>query len=305
MEFSEDNLTIVANSKTVPIILVGDDKRPYFKANDAAILLGYSNYKKAVTQHVSAKRLKTLSEILEMQVPVLGTPSILNHNDLSSRYVSESGLYQLVMKSKLEFAERFQDWVVDEVLPSIRRHGAYEVTRDTQSQIDVTNWEQARVDGISAHKLKNNTLKELIDGCFNGSLYPVVNNLVNQIVLDFAITTRQFKTCNDIPQHMSVPDFLDPYGQVARLYVESAIHKFLTDNTARLKQLDKNSLRNELEQLAESLRVGCKGYGDLKALLLDKRTAAAKKRDLMEKRKLKQIVASPIVREIVSASALG
>lgn len=296
MEYNEDNLTIVANSKTVSIILAGGDKRPYFKANDAAILLGYSNYKKAVTQHVSAKRIKTLDEILKTETPVLGTPPVLGHNDLTSRYVSESGLYQLVMKSKLEFAERFQDWVVDDVLPSIRRHGNY----DTQPSVrnDITNWEQARVDGIMAHKIKNRTLKDLIEGCFDSGLYPIVNNMINQAVLDFTVTTRQFKYWNNIPQHMSIPDFLDPYGQVARLYVESATHKFFTDNKIRLKTLDKASLREEIDGIAEKLRAGCRGYGDLQALLLDKQQATTKKRELTHKRKHLQITASTTVQAL-------
>ena len=60
-------------------------------------------------------------------VPVLGTPCSLDQNDMGSRYMKESGLYRLVAKSKMPFAEAFQDWVEEEVLPSTRKTGSYSV----------------------------------------------------------------------------------------------------------------------------------------------------------------------------------
>ncbi|GAQ91920.1 hypothetical protein KFL_008830020 [Klebsormidium nitens] len=78
-----------------------------------------------------------MAKLIERGGPVLGprgsqiqpdpnwTP-----NDLESRYVNESGLYELILKSNLPSATAFQDWVVDEVLPSIRKSGQYSHAAD-------------------------------------------------------------------------------------------------------------------------------------------------------------------------------
>ena len=60
---------IEANQHKVPIILVGEERQPWFKANKAAALLGYVNYKKAVTMHVKSHRLQTLQQLLDKAVP--------------------------------------------------------------------------------------------------------------------------------------------------------------------------------------------------------------------------------------------
>lgn len=46
-------------------------------------------------------------------------------NNAGENFLTESGVYKLIFKSRKESAERFQDWVTDEVLPTIRKHGAY------------------------------------------------------------------------------------------------------------------------------------------------------------------------------------
>ena len=55
---------------------------------------------------------------------------IRNLNNAGEKYLTESGVYKLVFKSRKPSAERFSDWVADEVLPSIRKHGAY-MTQET------------------------------------------------------------------------------------------------------------------------------------------------------------------------------
>lgn len=87
---------IRANGHTVPIVLVGKDKQPWFHANEAATLLGYVNFKKAVTTHVKAHRMKTLEALIELD-PSLGTALQPNGNEMRARYCNESGLYQLTL----------------------------------------------------------------------------------------------------------------------------------------------------------------------------------------------------------------
>ncbi|WP_066025426.1 phage antirepressor KilAC domain-containing protein [Enterococcus mundtii] len=87
------------------------DNKPYFVGKDVANVLGYSNTPKAIRDHVDEED-KTQNE----SFTVNGTALLL---------INESGLYSLILKSKLPNAKRFKRWVTSEVLPSIRKHGIY------------------------------------------------------------------------------------------------------------------------------------------------------------------------------------
>lgn len=86
------------------------DGEPLFCLADVAKSLGYSNPAKAVIDHCKG-------------VTVLETPTQSGVQPI--KYGKEGEVYRLTMKSKLPNAEKFQDWVCNEVLPSIRKHGAY------------------------------------------------------------------------------------------------------------------------------------------------------------------------------------
>lgn len=93
-------------------IIVDENSNPWFCAKDVCKALGYSKPSNAVSQHCVSKG--TLKQ---------GTPTSSGIQELT--YIDERNLYRLVMRSKLESAERFQDWVCGEVLPTIRKTGAY------------------------------------------------------------------------------------------------------------------------------------------------------------------------------------
>lgn len=84
---------------------------PFFVGKDVAVILGYSNPQKALRDHVDEDD-KTLND----SFTVNGTKGIL---------INESGLYSLILSSKLPNAKKFKRWVTAEVLPSIRRHGMF------------------------------------------------------------------------------------------------------------------------------------------------------------------------------------
>ncbi|WP_270324672.1 phage antirepressor [Lactococcus petauri] len=98
------------NGKQLRTVLI--DNEPFFVGKDAAAAIGYSNTRKAIKDHVKSKYLRE-SRIV--------TPSGVQKVTV----ISEPGLYQLAGESKLPSAEPFQDWVYEEVLPTIRKHGAY------------------------------------------------------------------------------------------------------------------------------------------------------------------------------------
>ena len=92
------------------------DGEPWLVGKDVALALGYKNPQEAIRNHVDAED-KGVSEIL--------TPGGMQKLPI----INESGLYSLVLSSKLPKAKQFRRWVTSEVLPSIRQHGAY-LTRD-------------------------------------------------------------------------------------------------------------------------------------------------------------------------------
>ncbi|OTP28294.1 phage antirepressor KilAC domain-containing protein [Enterococcus mundtii] len=113
----------------VRTILVNDE--PYFVGKDVAEVLGYSNTQKAILNHVDEEdkgvtKWDTLGGKQNMTI------------------INESGLYSLILKSKLPSARKFKRWVTSEVLPSIRKNGAYltdqkayEITHNPNSLADL------------------------------------------------------------------------------------------------------------------------------------------------------------------------
>lgn len=92
-----------------------EEGKVLFKANDVARSLGYAETAKAVRTHCKG-------------VSVLDTPIENQYGTVvmqPTKFISESDVYRLVMRSKLPEAEKFQDWVCEEVLPAIRKDGAY------------------------------------------------------------------------------------------------------------------------------------------------------------------------------------
>ncbi|HIW39075.1 MAG TPA: phage antirepressor [Candidatus Jeotgalicoccus stercoravium] len=87
------------------------DDEPFFVGKDIADILGYSNPQKAIRDHVDLED-KTQND----SFTVNGTAVVL---------INESGLYSLILKSKLTNAKKFKRWVTSEVLPAIRKHGGY------------------------------------------------------------------------------------------------------------------------------------------------------------------------------------
>ncbi|DBA92527.1 TPA: hypothetical protein ACH3X1_002758 [Trebouxia sp. C0004] len=136
-------------------------------------------------------------------------------NDLSAKWISESGLFELASSSKLLAARAFRKWVFGEVLPSIRKTGSYSVHCAAPAAKQTDTWLDKRLEGKELMKLKNTSLQQLIAGGFGQTgpkLYAIAANHINQAVLGFTETT-QFKKLQQLPQRISIPDILDMQGQ--------------------------------------------------------------------------------------------
>lgn len=107
-----NELQIFDNPEFGKIRTVERDGEPWFVGKDVAAALGYSNVRNAVPAHVDEEdKLSTRIEYAGQNREV----TIIN----------ESGLYSLVLSSKLPTARKFKRWVTNEVIPTIRKHKAY------------------------------------------------------------------------------------------------------------------------------------------------------------------------------------
>lgn len=107
-----NELKIFENPAFGSIRTVEIDSTPYFVGKDVAEVLGYTNTPKAIRDHVDEEDKLTEQIVLSGQ----GRDTIL---------INESGLYSLILSSKLPKAKEFKHWVTSEVLPAIRQHGMY------------------------------------------------------------------------------------------------------------------------------------------------------------------------------------
>ena len=98
------------------------DGEPWFVGKDVAQALGYSNPRKALADHVDAE---------DKGVTKCDTPG--GEQDITT--INESGLYSLVLSSKLPGAKKFKRWVTAEVLPTIRKTGGYQLPKDYPSAL--------------------------------------------------------------------------------------------------------------------------------------------------------------------------
>lgn len=110
-----NELKIFENTEFGQVRTVTIDNEPWFVGKDVADALGYSDTNKAVAMHVEEEDKK------------LNDKSSSSFGQRGATLINESGLYALIFGSKLESAKQFKHWVTSEVLPAIRKHGAYAV----------------------------------------------------------------------------------------------------------------------------------------------------------------------------------
>lgn len=118
------------NGNQVRTVLI--DNGPYFVGKDVAKILGYANTRDALSKHVDTEDKNSV---------VIRDGNKGNPNQV---VINESGLYSLILSSKLPAAKEFKRWVTKEVLPTIRKNGAYltdqkayDITHDKDSLADL------------------------------------------------------------------------------------------------------------------------------------------------------------------------
>lgn len=115
-------LQIFSNSEFGEIRTITKEDKTYFAGSDVAKALGYAIPHKAVQTHCKG--------VLKWNIPTSsGNQDVL--------FITEGDIYRLIMKSKLPSAEKFERWVMDEVLPTIRKTGSYQKQLSPQEMMRI------------------------------------------------------------------------------------------------------------------------------------------------------------------------
>lgn len=122
-----NDLTTFTNPEFGQVRTVEIDGTPWLVGKDVATALGYKNPQKAIHDHVDAEDT-TVNDLFTV-------------NGTSAALINESGLYSLILSSKMPKAKAFKRWVTSEVLPAIRREGVYQSVKEKQhiEQLEATN----------------------------------------------------------------------------------------------------------------------------------------------------------------------
>lgn len=123
-----NDLQIFSNPEFGQVRTVEIDGTPWLVGKDVAVALGYKNPQRAIRDHVEDED-KGMTKTV--------TPS----GEQEMLIINESGLYSLILSSKMPKAKSFKRWVTGEVLPALRKNGVYETVKAQQhiEQLEATN----------------------------------------------------------------------------------------------------------------------------------------------------------------------
>lgn len=175
-----NELKLFENPEFGSVRIVTINGEPWLVGKDVALALGYKNPQEAIRKHVDDDD-KGVSEIL--------TPG----GKQSVPIINESGLYSLVLSSKLPGAKKFRRWVTSEVLPSIRKTGGYQIPQDYPS-----------------------ALRALADAEEQRQALAAENERQRQAIADFAPVRQYLDTILESPGTMATSQIAADYGMSAK-----------------------------------------------------------------------------------------
>lgn len=183
-----NDIQIFKNEQFGQVRVITKDGEPWFVGKDVAGVLGYSDTNKAISMHVDIE--DKLNDKMESRLGQRG-----------GWLINESGLYSLIMSSKLPSAKKFKKWVTSDVLPSIRKHGMY-ATDELINNPDLliaaaTKIKEERAARLEAEKLRDKLIHQ-------NKLYTTSEiakelglksaNKLNQLLAEKKIQYKQNKT---------------------------------------------------------------------------------------------------------------
>ena len=172
------SIQIFNNPEFGDIRTVDLNGEPWFVGKDIAAALGYSNPQKAIRDHVDA---------LDKGVNEMDTPGGKQQMPI----INESGVYSLIFGSKLEGAVRFKRWVTGEVLPTLRKHGAYMTPQKIEEVLLNPDTIISLAQQLKEEKAKNAKLAPAAEYARN-FLLASGGRLVSSIAKDYGMSAQRF-----------------------------------------------------------------------------------------------------------------
>ena len=195
-------------STELPVIKYEDEI--WFKAVVVATILKYTNQRKAIRDHVDPEDKIKLSELTsksKRNESFRLKTDPLKGNEGNSAYINESGLYSLVLRSKLESAKEFKRWVTRQVLPSIRKTGRYDHKYSNMLTFKIENETDLHVKVVSFLKKRyphslftvtlgenQDTVQKRIDSFKKGYIRGSPDLIINNLHKHFTGFCIEFKT---------------------------------------------------------------------------------------------------------------
>lgn len=133
-----NELQIFKNPDFGQVRVIEQDGEPWFIGKDIAEILGYSKTRNAIATHVD--------EFDKALAPIQGGCSTGTQN---TTIINESGLYSLILSSKLPTAKQFKRWVTSEILPSIRKNGTYSGHRQGRKALLTDDCVEAEIERLT------------------------------------------------------------------------------------------------------------------------------------------------------------
>lgn len=189
---------------------------------------------------------KAITRMNENQVIKLTNSKVTDSNfrklhNTGENFLTESGVYKLIFKSKKKEAEKFQDWVTDEVLPSIRKHGMY-ATDDLLNDPDLMIKAANKIKEEKEGRLKaESQVKELTDKVVKLSID--VNNLEKRTVKGTTLT--DISCCTDTPRRL-IEDYCFSMGWYSKKNNEVIIHDITLVTATRRNAIEFTSKGAEI-----------------------------------------------------------
>lgn len=188
-------LKIFTNPEFGEIRVVEINGEPWFVGKDVAVALGYSNPSKSIMMHVDEE---------DKRFWMLRVSDSQNGNLVKTALINESGLYSLVLSSKLPTAKKFKRWVTSEVLPSIRKTGGYSTIES------VTEYQKIllSVQEKNAH-IQTATLLNQIAADYTGTYHQIlqayaIKELVGEFALPLPKSERPTHTAGEIGKKLGI-----------------------------------------------------------------------------------------------------
>ena len=242
-----NNIQIFENSEFGKIRTLQINNQPYFVGKDVAIVLGYSNTRDALSRHVDDEdkgvaKCDTLGGVQDLTI------------------INESGLYSLILSSKLPTAKKFKRWVTSEVLPAIRQNGYY--TSHNNEDIDLTIQNR-----IAIAKLLATT---------PNSRLPLVQHILEPVIGDVSEFTNKKLSATVITSNKEITEEI--FAMVLEILIDTAYNEclilkqdknyvYINKDVFKAKLEEKDiSYVNAMKTLSSRGFIKCQNNGNKKSL---------------------------------------